>query len=670
MAHDVFISYASGDKTVADAVCASLESHGVRCWIAPRDVLPGLHYGEAIIDAIHECRIMVLVFSSKANLSGHIPKEIERAVSQGSTIMPLRIEDVLPAKSLDYFIGSVHWLDALTPPLEAHLERLSANVRTLLARGVPVAKSNTAFGERMAAPPPQMQPMPAAAPSRPAPPAKQPTWMYAAIGSLIAIVLVLGFVMLRSRSETPSADHSASLSTTSSATPPGSPPVAAQTNARPAPVMPEAAGPAIATASKIAASTAAANAAAKKASATAAEPPAKPASPNQPSPAKAAPVAEHSRNLVFHETAGSTVKLEQLIGDQDKERHQPTGNQTNTRYGIEGAELGTSFEHDGHAYFLFGDIVGDMPRWPDALATSDATDPESGVHLDFLTRAKGRYVSIQPAGINMGANGVPLAGISLKDQVYVAVRTNDPRNRRTEHSVLTKFTPPANFESLRTISQMPSGRFLKMSLHEQPEGATGFPPGGPWVLMWGTGAYRESDAYLAIVPAAQFESGAGTKFFAGMDTAGAPKWSGAEADAQPVVKDGTLGDLSVTWCKDLGLWLMTYDRRTAPAGITFSYSRTPWGPWSEPQLIFNGLVNGALGKYIHNPRARPNDGLAGPLHMLRNEADPEAVIGGAYAPYMVERWTRLRGNELDIYYTMSTLNPYVVVLMKSRLSVE
>jgi hypothetical protein len=141
-------------------------------------------------------------------------------------------------------------------------------------------------------------------------------------------------------------------------------------------------------------------------------------------------------------------------------------------------------------------------------------------------------------------------------------------------------------------------------------------------------------------------------------------------DAQPVVKDGTLGDLSVTWCKDLGLWLMTYDRRTAPNGIAFSYSRTPWGPWSEPQLVFNAVVNGALGKFIHNPRARPNDGLAGPILMPRKEADPDTIIGGAYGPYVVERWTKLRGSELDIYYTMSTINPYVVVLMKSRLSVE
>jgi TIR domain len=133
MAHDVFISYASEDKSVADAVCASLESHSVRCWIAPRDVLPGVSYGEAIIEAILACRIMVLVLSSKSNLSPHIPKEIERAVSRGISVIPFRIEDVLPGKSLDYFIGSVHWLDALTPPLERHLERLAQNVETLLA---------------------------------------------------------------------------------------------------------------------------------------------------------------------------------------------------------------------------------------------------------------------------------------------------------------------------------------------------------------------------------------------------------------------------------------------------------------------------------------------------------------------------------------------------------
>jgi hypothetical protein len=109
-----------------------LESSGIRCWIAPRDIVAGTSYGEAIIEAIHGAKAMVLVFSSNANASGHIPKEVERAVSKGVAILPFRIEDVAPGKSLDYFIGSVHWLDAMTPPMEKHLDDLAATVHKLI----------------------------------------------------------------------------------------------------------------------------------------------------------------------------------------------------------------------------------------------------------------------------------------------------------------------------------------------------------------------------------------------------------------------------------------------------------------------------------------------------------------------------------------------------------
>jgi hypothetical protein len=191
MAHDVFISYASGDKTVADAVCATLESQGVRCWIAPRDVVPGMAYGEAIIEAIQGCRIMILVFSSKANVSAHIPKEIERAVSKGAPVIPLRIEDVVPGKSLDYFIGNVHWLDALKPPLEGHLQRLAQNVQTLLSRDRPAM-------ERTGAPPvaAPVSPVPVQ-PGAAGPAQKQtarPSLLYAALGAMGILVIVLALL--------------------------------------------------------------------------------------------------------------------------------------------------------------------------------------------------------------------------------------------------------------------------------------------------------------------------------------------------------------------------------------------------------------------------------------------------------------------------------------------
>jgi hypothetical protein len=134
MAHDVFLSYSSQDKPIADAVCGTLEGKRIRCWIAPRDVLPGLPYGEAIVEAIEASRVMVLVFSSNSNTSPQVMREVERAVSKGIPILPLRIEQVLPSKSLEHFISSLHWLDALTPPLEKHLQSLAETVHLLLVR--------------------------------------------------------------------------------------------------------------------------------------------------------------------------------------------------------------------------------------------------------------------------------------------------------------------------------------------------------------------------------------------------------------------------------------------------------------------------------------------------------------------------------------------------------
>src|SRR6202451_786006 len=136
MTHDVFISYSHHDKSAADAVCAKLEQHGVRCWIAPRDVEPGAEWACSIIHAISNSKVMGLVFSNSANNSPQIRKEVERAVNKGVIVVPLRIEDVVPTESLEYFMSNVHWLDALTPPLEKHLDQLAGTVKIILDRVV------------------------------------------------------------------------------------------------------------------------------------------------------------------------------------------------------------------------------------------------------------------------------------------------------------------------------------------------------------------------------------------------------------------------------------------------------------------------------------------------------------------------------------------------------
>jgi hypothetical protein len=125
----VFISYPHQDKATADAACAALEAAKIRCWIAPRDVPPGSEWAEAIVTAIDDCRAMVLIFSSSTNRSRQIHREVQRAFDREKPVVPFRIENVTPEKGLAYYMGPVHWLDALTPPLEQHLHQLVASMR-------------------------------------------------------------------------------------------------------------------------------------------------------------------------------------------------------------------------------------------------------------------------------------------------------------------------------------------------------------------------------------------------------------------------------------------------------------------------------------------------------------------------------------------------------------
>lgn len=102
MTHDVFISYSNKDRTAADAVCSIImEQNGIRCWMAPRDITPGLPFAEAIIDGIKGARIFILIYSSNSNNSSQVIKEVDRAVHHKLAIIPLRLEDVPMTKQLE-----------------------------------------------------------------------------------------------------------------------------------------------------------------------------------------------------------------------------------------------------------------------------------------------------------------------------------------------------------------------------------------------------------------------------------------------------------------------------------------------------------------------------------------------------------------------------------------
>ena len=137
MAHDVFVSHSTKDAEVAAAIVTRLEAESIRCWIAPRDVVPGADWGESIIDAIESSRIMILVFSRNANASRQIKREVERADHKRVYTIPFRIDDTEPTKSLAYFISTAHWMDAFQPPLERHLDTLAKTIAAKLSGSPP-----------------------------------------------------------------------------------------------------------------------------------------------------------------------------------------------------------------------------------------------------------------------------------------------------------------------------------------------------------------------------------------------------------------------------------------------------------------------------------------------------------------------------------------------------
>ena len=132
MGRDVFISYSQPDRECAFELTQQLESRGFSVWIAPRDVSPAAEWAAEIIDAISAARVMVLVFSASSNSSPQVRREVERAVHKDLRILPFRIEDVLPSRSLEYFLSAQHWLDGFPAPRAPHYERLSGCLRQWL----------------------------------------------------------------------------------------------------------------------------------------------------------------------------------------------------------------------------------------------------------------------------------------------------------------------------------------------------------------------------------------------------------------------------------------------------------------------------------------------------------------------------------------------------------
>ena len=124
MAQQVFISYASSDKAIAERVCGALENAGASCWIAPRNIEPGTDFPTAIVEAVNSALAFVLILTEYAAASPHVLSEVGHAFNGKKRIISFRIWQQTLPEDLEYFLSLTQWLDAPDGCTDQNLRRL------------------------------------------------------------------------------------------------------------------------------------------------------------------------------------------------------------------------------------------------------------------------------------------------------------------------------------------------------------------------------------------------------------------------------------------------------------------------------------------------------------------------------------------------------------------
>jgi hypothetical protein len=354
-------------------------------------------------------------------------------------------------------------------------------------------------------------------------------------------------------------------------------------------------------------------------------------------------------------------KIAQLTGEFDREGWNGTGspnfaaNRTESRFGIIGTDLGSSFTHQGRLYFLFGDTwrVGHGRPNDDLDSIAFCTDKtaDDGLELTFLPRPP------TVLGIPQGGFNVPLDGVSWNGRMYVFFST-DCRQAGVyalmgRSIVARSDNNGLDFTLLHEVSRY---KFINVSTMIVDAREHGLPGIGPQLVIFGSGRYRSSDVYLAVKPAAELAQPDGLLFYAG--GLSQPQWSPDEEAAVPLFGEGSVGELSVRWHPLLGAWTSLYNAdwpadRAAVGGIVMRWAERPWGPWSEGDIAFS--VNDGLGKFMHLPNAdHTQEGFG---------VDRSADLAGMYGPYQIPQYSRRTEKGVKLYFAMSAWNPYQVMLM-------
>jgi hypothetical protein len=302
-------------------------------------------------------------------------------------------------------------------------------------------------------------------------------------------------------------------------------------------------------------------------------------------------------------------------------------NRTDVRWNVYGTDLGSTFEHRGQLYMLFGDTFGPPGHPPqfgsdwrsNALAWMRDSDPRDGLRFDgMIADEQGHAREILESDKDSSGEGeitvIPTNGVSVQTRMYVhymSVREwGEPGHWTLNHAGIAY-----SDDDGETWASPPEARWSGDSNF----GQVAFVPQGRHIYIFGIPGGRFAGVQLARVEQRDVLSLDRYQYWDGQE------WRADEEDAATIVP-APVGELSVQWNDHYRRWLMMYlnDEDQPDWGSGAVVIRTAdclTGPWSDERVV------------------------------VTSEEVPQL-----YAPYMPPRWN----SGPDIFFTLSRFDDYDV----------
>ncbi len=127
----VFISYSSKDADIVREVVQELKDADIDYWKAPEMIPAGSNYAREIPKAIAECTAFVLIISDDSQNSIWVEKEVDCAINNRKTIVPIKISKGKLTDMFSFYLNNVQTIYYYDDKLIA-MQQLLDRVQSLI----------------------------------------------------------------------------------------------------------------------------------------------------------------------------------------------------------------------------------------------------------------------------------------------------------------------------------------------------------------------------------------------------------------------------------------------------------------------------------------------------------------------------------------------------------